>query len=381
MNRLIFISRFLILFPCIWLAVCCHEARLTQEKSDAVSHGNLTVLENRISVALRMNDSIPIQIFFDSGTHVWLKLSEKIVRYYTKDSSQKNESESPIAPAPYLQIDTASLFYPCTRINDLDTLSLFAPYYPNEKRIWDFNLDRNQLTLYHSDTIPPGAIVLPLQRHPQALFVELPVGIKYDSITIQTNDLYMLDTGCPFSFYIQQPQTDIWRLSEKLEHIDSNLEYAPRAYYRTAHIPKMTVADAVEIPESYAVFCNMFSMQTAFKTKAVGMLGMDLLKYFNFMIDLKNDRLILSPNHVAWPPTKLRWNRLGIYLDQTNTVFRMDLGSVADRSGILLGDRIVSLNDIDMTYSQQDSLMNLPQQSYTKAALLREEKQVEIIFH
>lgn len=143
----------------------------------------------------------------------------------------------------------------------------------------------------------------------------------------------------------------------------------------------MTVADAVEIPESYAVFCNMFSMQTAFKTKAIGMLGMDLLKYFNFMIDLKNDRLILSPNHVAWPPTKLRWNRLGIYLDQTNTVFRMDLGSVADRSGILLGDRIVSLNDIDMTYSQQDSLMNLPQQSYTKAALLREEKQVEIIFH
>lgn len=378
MNRLILISRFL--FQCIWLVACRNEAQPIEEKSDAVSHGNLTVLENRISVALRMNDSIPVSIFFDSGTHVWLKLSEKIVRGYTQEISQKNEFESPIAPAPYLQIDTASLFFPCTRVNDLDTLSLFAPYYPDEKRIWDFNLDRNKLTLYHTDTIPPGAIVLPLQRHPQALFVQLPVGIKYGSNTIETNDLYMLDTGCPFSFYIQQPQTEIWRLSEKLEHIDSKLGYAPRAYYRTARIPKITVANTVEIPESYAVFCNMFSMQTAFKTKAIGMLGMDLLKYFNFMIDLKNDRLILSPNQVAWLPNELRWNRLGIYLDQTNTVFRMDLGSVSDRAGILLGDRIISLNGIDMTTMQQDSLLNLPQQSYTKATLLREENQVEIIF-
>jgi len=84
--------------------------------------------------------------------------------------------------------------------------------------------------------------------------------------------------------------------------------------------------------------------------KYTGMLGNGLLERFDVVIDFANKNLYLKPNSDFSKPFK--FNRLGFtYSDRTQTkggwiVNGFDKNSNAEKSGLLINDRIISINKV-----------------------------------
>lgn len=347
---------------------------------------NLRLAANRIFVNLWLNDSIPVELLFRTGNHVWLKLSEPLVASYTTDIEYPGEDKFPIAAAPKLTLRDSThiaFVYPEARVNNLDEQSTFAPYYPDEHRIWDFNLDWEQLSIYDRDTLPPGAVCFPIKRHPQAIFVQLPLRFESDNgQEIASEDWYMLDTGSPFSLYLDDPDSRIWRYSDRMNYLTAASTYLPGRLTRRVQIDRTYLADSILLPNMPVFFDELNTTKLPFKIDAVGSVGIDVLKYFNFMIDLKNDRLILTRNHCEIDPHPHYFNNLGAYIDlKTRRVYRIDINSLADRSGVQLNDKVILFQNIDcdeITPRQRDSLYHLPVSRYDKMVVLRN-KQIRTI--
>lgn len=89
----------------------------------------------------------------------------------------------------------------------------------------------------------------------------------------------------------------------------------------------------------------------------VGTIGMRLLKHFNMILDLKNDRLILTPARSTYPSKPM--NRVGFWCDSKGVVTRIRTNDTAYGQGLRLGDRIVAVDGIlwnDIPKKRQNGL-------------------------
>ena len=87
-----------------------------------------------------------------------------------------------------------------------------------------------------------------------------------------------------------------------------------------------------------------------------GVVGVDLLKRFNLVIDFRRSRLWMAPNAHSEAP--FRRNRIGVVTGEGGLVLLVAPGSPAEAEGFAVGDRIVRFQD--ETGAAIPNLMDLP---------------------
>ena len=217
--------------------------------------------------------------------------------------------------------------------------------------VWDMNFDRMTLSVTAKDTVPPGAVVIPIERKGAlpALYARIPLRLYSEGRHIDTDYLWMIDTGTPTAFVMTDPTRAMTGFTsgirEKADYIDAWSYKYPGRLQRYFEIDSIIVADAFhKHSKSIGIIdSNGEPGRSLQKNGAVGTIGLEILKEFNFMLDLGNDRLVLYPSRYK-PESHidLRSKTQGhygvLYNRKDSTVIRMEKDGVAHKAGVRIGD-------------------------------------------
>lgn len=92
--------------------------------------------------------------------------------------------------------------------------------------------------------------------------------------------------------------------------------------------------------------------------RVVGTIGMQFLKNFNFVIDLKNERLLLKPVQTNYPSKPII--KYDFRADKENRVYMMNINGYSINNGVSLNDSVISANGkawVDYSKKEKDSLL------------------------
>lgn len=114
------------------------------------------------------------------------------------------------------------------------------------------------------------------------------------------------------------------------------------------------------------IYTGVRSMRAEFKDvekgnggkRVVGTIGMQFLKNFNFVIDLKNERLLLKPVQTNYPSKPII--KYDFRADKENRVYMMNINGYSINNGVSLNDSVISANGkawVDYSKKEKDSLL------------------------
>ncbi len=304
-------------------------------------------------------DSLQMEVFFDTGCLMGYMISKSFAQKILdkKGETYVNDFDS-------LVVDTllvAGFPYSSniiTVVNDDREYSYIAPTYSSDRRIWRFDLDSCRLAISDSAAVNVDGIQIPIvfakssKGRRIAPFVKLPLVFCSQHDTLVTEYHYLLDTGTPYGVLITDPTEELRKFSRKCSHMEFvDEQFAVRPNWEIGEFYPNILLDTVCIPD---VKCNLHKGPRSLKSEfrlylpkdaiIVGTVGMRILKHFNFTIDLGNECLALVPTKSRFPSKKP--NRFDFWCKEDGSVRRLGVGGVAEKAGLALGDKVVSINDV-----------------------------------
>lgn len=368
--NLIIVAILLVLLPVSEFAILsCSSNEKTRQIAD---NTNLRIDQDRIFTPVIINAADTLDMLFDTGCMVGCLLPQSLAANYT-DTSTVAQSETGVSK---IKVKDISLGGQSLNSNNIYQVpgkieAMIAPVYATEKRIWCFDFDNRIFSICETDTLPENAIVYPLLfakygKRKLAPFVNIPMTLSYKDDTLSTDYIYMLDTGTPYGFAITDPTPELedfvlriphWKIEDsmcvkipdrKLFDFEVNIEMPSTTF------PNIRSVFDTGLRSFSGEFKNYL---TGIDKPIVGTIGMRLLKHFNMILDLKNDRLILTPARSTYPSKPI--NRVGFWCNSKGVITRIRTNDTAYGQGLRLGDRIVSVDGIlwnDISEKRQNEL-------------------------
>jgi hypothetical protein len=345
-----------------------------QNKRNGVTESgkkDFTIINDVMHVPVVINGRDMVNMLFDTGfldgcvfpDSLSYRFCDTIDRLYPGAMGHFDVDTVTIASFPYGSNRIASFDIACP--------ATIAPKYQNDRRLWCFNLDEGRLYIREKDTVHAGAMVFPIEfamrgDKRMAPFVNIPMTISQGGNSLSIDYLYLLDTGNPFGFVITDPPRELDSFVAGIEHLE--IRDLLNLKYRNRRISQFNVninVDTTLIPDLKCGFdvgpLSIAGDFTKFLPKGskpvVGTIGVRFLKHYNFILDLKNSRLILSPNHSDFPSKPA--NGFNFWCDRSGVVNRIVVNSDAYDSGIRLKDTVVEANGVpwkSFSAEEQDSL-------------------------
>ncbi|MEG2612523.1 MAG: hypothetical protein RR971_03415 [Alistipes sp.] len=371
MSRLLFLL-FIVQFG---IAACSSQG----QTQPITRNTNLRIHYDIMYTPVIINSTDTIELLFDTGCLVGCLLPQSLARNYA-DTMVNNgwlQSASKIK-VNSIELGTQSLNSNIINSVPVDMEGLIAPIYAEEKRIWCFDFDNQIFSIRDCDTLPKGALVYPLQfakykDKKLAPFVNLPMTIKNGCDSLQTDYIYLFDTGTPSGFAITDPPKELSDFVSAIPHWQIEDSYCLQLPDRELREFEVDINLASNIlPNTECVFdTSLRSVSKEFKaylpniTKPiVGTLGMRILKHFNIILDFKNNRLILTPAQHIYPSKPS--NQTGFWCNQKGVIIRIRKNDKAYQQGIRLGDTVLTVNGvqwINISDKETESLYSAPERS------------------
>jgi hypothetical protein len=360
-------------FPLIFLVLLsgCVPARDKRNGVAGSGRKDLTIVNDVMHVPVVINGRDTVNLLFDTGCLVGCLFPDSLSYRFCDTINRTFPGDM-----GYFDVDTvtiASFPYGSNRIASFDIAcpATIAPEYPDDRRLWCFNLDEGRLSIREKDTVPADAMVFPIEFAMRggkrlAPFVNIPMTISQGGDSLSTDYLYLLDTGTPYGFVVTDPTPGLDSFVSGIEHLE--IRDLLNFKYRNRRISQFNVninVDTTLIPDLKCEFdTGPLSIAGDFtkclpkgSKPVVGTIGVRFLKYYNFILDLKNSRLILSPNHSDFPSKPV--NGFNFRCDGNGLVNRIVVNSEAYAAGIRLRDTVVEANGVpwkSFSAEEQDSL-------------------------
>jgi hypothetical protein len=370
----------------------------------------MRLVNNRIVTRLAINGTDTIDAIFDSGIAYTLFSTSFVKKHHNKFSKQENYIDSEY-DSPKIMLGDKDLLNEKIFTNTTDMIKwidntncIFGINYETDRRIWEINFENNFMKIHDNDTIPPNAIIIPLVvSDPDEILansyscIKMPLQLICGNDTLDTNAVYMLDTGTPDAFIATL------NISERLKNFTAKTPHVDKIDWLsiTGKLRRDFALSYLNIPNikmienpSCRIMEGWFEKMTDITkenhdTKYAndvkrGTIGVDLLKHFNVFIDLKNRRLILVNHNKKYPYFSnyvKASTRLGFIFADVHIVDEIVINSPAHKAGLMFGDKIKSINGnskIDIDYFNE--LIQLPNGSPVKVVVERDNKTLTFNF-
>lgn len=372
----------IVLFAFLWGCKSKADIIPARENVPMKDYLNMHLNGKTAIVDVVMNDSVQLEMFFDTGSRRGPILWEKTYLRHAPDTKFTSAerftygSKHDEYPSPKLSVDSIALGY--KYVTSLPPLSpgkdgVLAPQYDNDRRVWEVNFEKGYLAIHDSVTVPADACILPLRfsKNRNQINVRMPIFYISGRDTLKTEYDYTIDTGSHFGVAYQEPTDDIVTFAQSGKHVKFQTAlnpysrmFPPQKPFLPKPPPQMDYSpDRIIIP-GFRTLINVgvridynmlpvFWNYTEAEKHNEGNLGIGFFKNFNFFIDLKDRRLILmnhSREYSAAPRTRAMGWEIGLFMDKENKPMylsptRIDMGGPADRAGIKIGDKIISIEN------------------------------------
>ncbi len=208
-------------------------------------------------------------------------------------------------------------------------------------------------------------IILDYEFNKGLIFVDIPITYYRHNNKFTGKYSFLVDTGWPSGFAITDPPNDY---NDFIHSIDFSYRYADNKDNRKDNL--LFKLDSINfagktIERVNGCYVYSRSLNAYHKNDVVGIIGLEILKEFNTIIDFEEQRIILKAHNINDQPFNLdyfNWT-LGFTISQSDkTVNVIEKNSEAERVGIRLGDFINSINGIpsyQLNKSVMDSLLLL----------------------
>ncbi len=212
--------------------------------------------------------------------------------------------------------------------------------------VWELNFEENYLEVHSADNfqIPAGSILLPIievDNHVQKYNIQMPMTIVYNDDTLNSNYIYMIDTGNTYMDMLLTPPAAEIDLFEKRGHHRVYNYYNGGVFWED--IVKATVFDSLTI--------DTLKIYTYSSLHNERMLGINFLERFNVFFDIKNKQLGLQPIHYERIEDILK-GTIYYFVDTTPTsrgtykiIYIPNIkNNYYKTAGLSVGDEIISWN-------------------------------------
>ncbi|MCQ2236186.1 MAG: hypothetical protein MJZ18_04195 [Bacteroidales bacterium] len=339
---------------------------------------NFEIKEDVIWLNTIINETDTIKTIFDTGALLCYQMSVSDMNKVFpngRETQQYNKAYSTVDTTNVENIKIVGYEYLGRKIliNKRDH-SLCGPRYEIDNRMWVFDMENRILTI--TDSIDESNYPLKYKffffkrgNERFAPFVNIPFIMSNGIDSIHTDLCYMLDTGTARSFWISNPTDEIESFAIRANHkeeIDLNT-CRNKNYKNISFIVDLQIDGEDKIYRGMeARIFTPTSIRSLFKDverlnggkQIVGTIGAQFLKNFNFVIDLRNEQLLLMPVQTNYPsPSFVKYD---FTVGKDNRVFSLNKEGYSINNGVSLNDSVVSANGkawVDYSKREQDSLL------------------------
>ena len=364
MNHIRFYS-IIIFFATIFLG-CTHN------KEAARAYFTIDPKDRKVSVPIYLNDSIPVNLFFDTGGQ--LVLDSTLIANHpsilenipvspdtipTGSGWSKNRTPGLIFKniSQKLEIGNFSAQYTNMTVfnykknsnNPSGDEGIFNIPPEDSVNVWELNFDYNYLEVHNADgfKMPENTLTYPLSgpKNESRYFVELPLKIQYsdgDTLSI-TKKLFFIDLGMAWDIALNIHNPEIGFFEKRTDAVWTKFLDGYNKHYKV----KCTLSDNFSM-DSLRIYTYNFY----YSPYPTYIIGLNFLKRFNVFFDMKNRRLGLQPvKHFqrVINPLHPRY----YYNIQKSTTGKYIITDIADykenyfkTAGLRLGDEVIKINEM-----------------------------------
>lgn len=362
----------------ILLLVCpisCRRSTVRVEESDP-PQGNLVIYHSMVGVETHFGaDSC--WMLFDTGALGKCVVDDAViirglgVESVTEDNYQWPDTiKIAGVPTGHTQVGSTLKFSFLAKTEHPDKIlgmdffkGMIGPDFNADKRVWEINFERRQMTIHEKDTIPPYRYVDPItmRAHP---YVNIPMQLVFGRDTVVTNVECALDLGAAAFMVYDRIAPDLLARLNRLPHMDARfLDSQP--VIRDYKVDRVLFLDgfaAIDNP-SFVVLDTISSLRGPEQR-----LGIEFWQRFNIMIDCGRELLYLEPYPydpflLSSSASNYRRSRsnMGLYVYETGAVSGLFERMAVQRAGLKAGDCIMTLNNYDfqkLSLDKRDSIFH-----------------------
>jgi hypothetical protein len=360
----------------------------------------------RIIVPVHFNDSIVADLMFDTGSNDASLLLDSAF-FFTHRFLPNIQPDKASGNFPLIGISVQKLLYhtniPVTigkTVANYDSLSvqnlqnilgivpangLFNIPTSDSIHVWELNFENNYLEVHSAADfqMPAECILSPIVEAYLAKYcIQIPLQIICGNDTLQSNDVYIIDTGNPFFDIISAPPSTV---IDFLNRFDNDIWFA----FGTNGIQR----DIVQAIAWNDVAIDTLKFYTFYQGYGFKLVGCNFLKHFNVFFDMSKKQIGLQPikyNRLAMPPY---YSKVFHYSadSQSTEIDNYKINSIGDyktnqykTAGLQMGDEIVSVNgilykDYKKTQTGEIEYSDIPAQSdFLTFEIIREGKRMVI---
>ena len=335
--------------------------------------GNFCIKDGFIYVDAIINDTDTINALFDTGAPCGLHLPKN-------DTIFSNRNVS-VAFDNGLRYNTkTSRWWGKSYLIGLDNM--------NQYRYLSINYDSLRLQQLPDSSIidHSGAKVFDYELNTGVLFIEVPIAYYRHGKEFKNKYKFLVDTGWTNGLAITDPPKEF---DEFIHSLDYRYRYMNENDNKKDNL--LFELDSIDfagykMDDIHGLYVYSRSLKDYHKNNAIGIIGLEILKEFNTIIDFKDQQLILKPttNKEAFPLDYFDWT-LGFNISMKDkSVHIIEKGSEAEKAGIQLGDTIYSINGIpssQLDKAAMDSLVLLELGSQANVSVKRGNEKLEFIYN
>lgn len=354
----------IVILCCIW---CCGQNTVTQSSVEECR--NLRFERNRLIVTATLQDSTDVEMIFDSGCiNGFANIdSAMVVKLHGKQDESDNKTKSML-----LQIGGYPLKYQCF-VNSY-TKPLIGLNCKDSLLRWNIDIARGNISPIPNDSLlnVNGYYRTPLRIVYGVLpIAEIPVTIYKDGKKYCFKRSFLVDTGLPTAFCITDPDIELLNFVNEIPHCqyedsltDEFKKRGRKRIFSRFMLDSISVFNSVVGKSCCCIDVGVRSARSEFGGDVVGMIGMGVLKDFNFIFDYKDSQLLSVPHEKDMPFYEQAESGLGFTYSKRLRVSFVEIGHNAQKAGLQSGDEIVSINNIPLAEllntGAMDSIRELP---------------------
>ncbi|MEG1370733.1 MAG: PDZ domain-containing protein, partial [Mucinivorans sp.] len=344
---------------------------------------------NMILVKTIVNDADTVVFNFDTGAPVGGVLSDSLAKRY-KDIRQLKIAFANGKDIKYSNIDSTKILVDFITHNVDNNLQLLGIRNASKYRYWSINYDDLIFQILPKESVidTTDALVFDFEMSMNGICMIIPIAMHREGKYFNQNLKLMLDTGCPFAFLMSEPSNELQKFVESIDYFD--LQRLQPKELKNSRDSRFFTLDSISfsgciIKDIHSVFNYTISFDKYLKNGTTGLLGMEIMKHFNTIIDFDRKKVILKSHKKTFNyELAIFTNALGFQVrNKDKVVTSIERGHNAQKAGLKLGDMVIRINELNLanlTHSNLDSLRLLKGGHKMKVGILRDGKQSNVEF-
>ena len=364
---------------------------------------SITPSMDKITVPVRLNDSITANLFFDTGVAKDITLdSAFFFTYCPLPDIQPIEFQADFMLVDTIisgltyhintsvkigqtveRYDSLSVLNLQKALNNLPINGIFSIPTTDTSHVWELNFENKYLEIHSAEhfQMPAECILSPIVEAFQEKYcMELPLQLIYENDTLQTNDTYVIDTGNSFYDIILMPPAEAIDFLNRYDN-DIWFAFAKNGIQRN-------IVQAVAWNDFVIDSLHLYTFYQGHDLKNI---GLNFLKRFNVFFDMRKRQIGLQPikyerlslqSKVFYYSVDTRPTQAGNYRINSIGDYKTNYYKTA---GLQVGDEIVTVNGIpykdykktmtgEIEYSEQ-----LKHSNYLTFEIIRKGKRMMIV--